>query len=1151
MSEMTSYFDLLLSREKMFQKFHIFFSGYLKSLQKKLAFLILLTLILPNLVLSDSNVLLKPQTIVVGGDYCYQPYEFLDKKGNPAGYNVDLTKAIAQIMQVNIDIKLDNWSYIRNQAQTGEIDLLQGMFYSEERAKVFDFSTPHKVVEFTIFIRKGDPSIKSSQGLKGKAIVVQNGDVMHDYVIEKNISDDLIIKESPADVMRALAGGKGQCALVSQDAGFYWIKKLKLTNIVTAGVAIETRNYCYAAPKGNAELIAKVSESLEILRQTGQYQQIYDKWLGILVPSRFSVKTVIEYAGIVLFILLVLLILTFVWSTYLKKKVKASNSQLRLEESERSRAEFALRMSEQCFRTIADYTYFWELWISPNGRILWTNPAVTRVTGYSIEEIMRMPNFPESIVYESDKRKTLNVFKTALKGTTGSGMQFRLHRKDGVVIWTEFSWQPIYDDKGISQGTRSSICDITERKLAEEKIKHLNAVLYAIRDINQLVIRQKDAEKLIHGICNSLVTAREYQSVWIVLTNEDQQFVIAAEAGIGELFNKFVDNLKKGNKPICFALALNQSDVLYIDDVASKCGDCVFLEFYEESKVLSVRLEHADRIFGVITISMAKNHTGDEEELELFKSFADDIAFALHMIELKNAEQKSKLALEESEARFRDIALNTSDLVWEIDKHCRYVYCSERAFNSLGYKPQELLGKSPFDLMEPQEVEKVKEVFGNCVRNHQPLVDIENWNITKDGRSVCLLTNGVPVFSSQGEYLGYRGVDKDITDWKLAIHKIRESEERLRKYFELGLIGMAITSPQKGWIEVNQKLCDMLGYSKGELLKKTWIEITHPEDIEPDLKQFARILNCEIDGYTLEKRFIRKDGKIIDTILSLKSISKPDGTVDYLVVLLDDITQQKQFAIERERLNNALELKNKELESIIYVASHDLKSPLLNIQGFCNEMSINCESLKELLVEKNITPDIIKKAGELVETKMPASMNYITKSAAKIDMVLSGLLRLSRLGRASLEFKLIDMDKMISEILDTMEFQIKKAAVNFEITHLPTCIGDECQLNQVFSNLIGNAIKYLDKTTSAEIKISGCKDGRQVLYSIMDNGIGIDKRHQDIIFEIFHRLDPDSTDGEGLGLTIVKRILDRHNAKIWVESDLGKGSIFYVSMPEN
>jgi len=360
---------------------------------------------------------------------------------------------------------------------------------------------------------------------------------------------------------------------------------------------------------------------------------------------------------------------------------------------------------------------------------------------------------------------------------------------------------------------------------------------------------------------------------------------------------------------------------------------------------------------------------------------------------------------------------------------------------------------------------------------------------------------------------------------------------------------MAITSPEKGWIEVNQMLCNTFGYSRQELLKKTWFEMTHPDDLEPDLKQFERLLSHEIDGYAIEKRFIRKDGKVINTVLSVKSICKPDGAVDYLVVLVEDITRQKQLVIEREKLNKDLEQKNKELESVIYVASHDLKSPLLNIQGFCNEMIINCDNLKNLMVQENITSEVIKKAAELIKTKIPHSINYIVKSTTKINMVLDGLLRLSRLGRAALKLELIDMNQMLSEIADTMKYQLEKAEVNLQITPLPPCVGDKMQMNQVFSNLIDNAIKYLDKSIPAEIKVSGYREDQRIIYSVMDNGIGIDERYQDIIFEIFHRLNPDSTDGDGLGLTIVKRILDRHNAKIWVESELMKGSTFYVSMP--
>lgn len=142
--------------------------------------------------------------------------------------------------------------------------------------------------------------------------------------------------------------------------------------------------------------------------------------------------------------------------------------------STRKRTELVTRMTDQCFRAIADYTYDWEVWVGPPGRLLWTNPAVQRVTGYSIKEIMAMSDYPGSVVYEQDRDRIERAFRSALKGSTGNDFQFRIVRKDGKVIWAEMSWQPIYDDDGNSLGHRESIRDITARKEAEEALEKAN-----------------------------------------------------------------------------------------------------------------------------------------------------------------------------------------------------------------------------------------------------------------------------------------------------------------------------------------------------------------------------------------------------------------------------------------------------------------------------------------------------------------------------------------------------------------------------------------------------------------------------------------------------------------------------------------------------
>jgi signal transduction histidine kinase len=141
------------------------------------------------------------------------------------------------------------------------------------------------------------------------------------------------------------------------------------------------------------------------------------------------------------------------------------------------------------------------------------------------------------------------------------------------------------------------------------------------------------------------------------------------------------------------------------------------------------------------------------------------------------------------------------------------------------------------------------------------------------------------------------------------------------------------------------------------------------------------------------------------------------------------------------------------------------------------------------------------------------------------------------------------MNTLISDIARAFEYQIKKTGITLQIDPLPSCCGDETQINQVISNLLDNALKYLDPTRPGNIRISGKAENGQVIYYIEDNGIGIAAEHQDKIYEIFHRLNPAGTPGEGLGLTIVRLILDRHSGKIWVASEPGKGSTFFISLP--
>jgi PAS domain S-box-containing protein len=139
--------------------------------------------------------------------------------------------------------------------------------------------------------------------------------------------------------------------------------------------------------------------------------------------------------------------------------------------SARKHTELMTQMTDQCFRAIADYTYDWEVWVGPTSRVLWTNPAIKRVTGYNVKELMSMSDYPMCLIYEDDRNRMGRAFRSALEGSTGNDVEFRIERKDGKIIWAAMSWQPIYDDKGNSLGHRESIRDITTRKKAEQALE--------------------------------------------------------------------------------------------------------------------------------------------------------------------------------------------------------------------------------------------------------------------------------------------------------------------------------------------------------------------------------------------------------------------------------------------------------------------------------------------------------------------------------------------------------------------------------------------------------------------------------------------------------------------------------------------------------
>jgi signal transduction histidine kinase len=268
-------------------------------------------------------------------------------------------------------------------------------------------------------------------------------------------------------------------------------------------------------------------------------------------------------------------------------------------------------------------------------------------------------------------------------------------------------------------------------------------------------------------------------------------------------------------------------------------------------------------------------------------------------------------------------------------------------------------------------------------------------------------------------------------------------------------------------------------------------------------------------------------------------------------VINSRIDERDRSEKDREKLLKSLSAKNKELQSIVYVASHDLKSPLVNIAGFSSELGKECDELEKLINEIEVDADKKGKVENIINENIPESLRFIKAGTTKMFTLLEGLLNISRIGTAETDIRHLDANKIIRYVRDTIEFQVKETNTEIIIDKLPGCLGDEEMVNQMFSNILGNAIKYLDPARKGKIHIHGKIENGMSIYCFQDNGIGIAEQHLDKIFEVFHRLDPQSHEaGEGLGLSIVQRIVDKLDGQISVESKPGEGSTFSVSLPK-
>lgn len=404
------------------------------------------------------------RSIVLGGDHNFPPFEYLDEQGRPAGYNVDITRAIAKEMGLNVEIRLGPWKETRNALMNGEIDALQGMFFSARRNLTHDFSQPHITKDGVAVVRKGeDPPPTNISELIGKRIVVQNGDIMHDFALENGLAQQLTVVDSPEDALRELAMGKHDCALICRLSTHYWINKQGWDNLTVGRQPLFSSGYGYAVAKGNHAVLAKLSEGLKAIDGTGEYRRIHDQWMGVHEASPPGLAVIIRHLAIITTPLLALILLSLLWSWSLRKQV--AKQTMALQESEQN-----LREAQKIARLGR-----WELDLKTN-RLEWSD-GIFELFEVSQENFGATYEAFLSFIHPDDRTMIDEIYRNSVENRNPYEIEHRLLMPDGRIKWVNEIGRTEYDEAGKPLRSIGTAQDITRRKQAEQEKKKLQKQL--------------------------------------------------------------------------------------------------------------------------------------------------------------------------------------------------------------------------------------------------------------------------------------------------------------------------------------------------------------------------------------------------------------------------------------------------------------------------------------------------------------------------------------------------------------------------------------------------------------------------------------------------------------------------------------------------
>jgi len=704
-------------------------------------------------------------------------------------------------------------------------------------------------------------------------------------------------------------------------------------------------------------------------------------------------------------------------------------------------------------------------------------------------------------------------------------------------IYFEHHFFPCFNDDQVSYVATYSR-DVTEMRIKEKQLLKLNQILKALEKSSKTMLKAIDESSYIEEVCRIVLDDCGFTMVWIgfALDNEAKSVEPVAYAGFEKGYLETLQitwaDTERGQGPTGTAIRTGKPAIcrnMESDPSFAPWREEALKRGYASSIVLP--LLNKGIAFGVINIYSAEPDSFSDQEVNFLTELATDLAYGITSLRSRVAKDKAEKELGQSELRFRTLTENIPDMIMRFDTNLRIIYANPAVFRRTGLPAEAMLGRTAREYGASSASSTMWEKVAQEVLQ---LGQMRRYEHTNDwqGKLRVFDTQMVPERDSDGRIEAVIVIAHDITERKKSEEALKESEEKLKLALENGSIGVWVWDILTNAIEWDERMERIFGMEPGSFGKTygAFEACLVDEDIPHTRKAIKKALEEDIP-YETVYRIKLNNGDV--KYISAKALVKKDDTgipvrmtgVCYDITEMKKDTEQLLFSLNEELLRS-----NKELEQFAYVASHDLQEPLRMVSSFTQ------------LLAQRYNNKLDKDAKEFIQ--------FAVDGANQMQILINDLLAYSRIQTRGKEFSNVDMHEALGKAVYNLGTKILEKNVLVTNDELPVLYVDEGQMVQLFQNLLGNAIKFSGNSPRVHISVKDEKD--HYIFSVTDNGIGIENQYFEKIFQIFQRLHlKEEYEGTGIGLAVCKRIVERHGGKIWVESETGRGSTFYFSLKKN